>query len=138
MKSLFRFAFLIALLLSLSACGSQPSEQDAALIAVIQNYNAAWNDEDLDTVMSYFADDAVVVNKLGTFAGKEKIRSLYESAIDEFTVDCKNYEVSGNTVSFECALVDRDDGKAFTGEKYETVIENGLIASDKFIGNFTP
>ncbi|NOH04925.1 MAG: nuclear transport factor 2 family protein [Chloroflexi bacterium] len=138
MKTLFRLTLLIALLLSVSACGSQPSEHDAALIAVVENSIAAWNAEDLDAVLALYADDAVVANKLGTFEGKEKIRSLFESAIDEFSQDCRNYKANGNTVSYECALIGRDDGKAYAGEKYELVIENGLIVSDKFIGNFTP
>lgn len=138
MNTLFRFTLLIALLLSLSACGSQPSEQDAALIAVVEKSVAAWNAEDLEAVLALYADDAVITNPLGTFAGKEKIRSLFESAIDEFSEDCGSYKVNGNTVSYQCALAGRSDGKVFTGEKYEAVIENGLIVSDTFVGNFTP
>ena len=138
MNTLFRFTLLIALLSSLSACGFQPSEQDAALIAVFENSVAAWNAEDLEAVLALYADDAVVINPLGTFAGKDKIRSLFESAIDEFSEDCGNYKVNGNTISYQCALIDRDNGNVFTGEKYEMVIENGLIVSDTFIGNFTP
>lgn len=80
----------------------------------------------------------MVVNLLGTFTGKEKIRSHFESAIDEFTMDCRDHKVSGDTVSYECALAGRNDGKVFVGEKYEIVIENGLIVSDKYTGAFEP
>jgi hypothetical protein len=129
---------VLAFGLILSACGGGAAEADSLEVAVVKASVTAWNAEDLETALSYYADDAVVVNLLGTFTGKEKIRSLFESAIDEFTMDCRNYKVSGNTVSYECALAGRNDGKVFAGEKYEIVIENGLIVSDKFIGNFEP
>ncbi|MBE7433695.1 MAG: nuclear transport factor 2 family protein [Candidatus Dadabacteria bacterium] len=140
MKSLIQILGLLVLSLSLAACGGGGSaaEADSPEIAVVKASVADWNAEDLEAALSHYADDAVVVNLLGTFAGKEKIRSLFESAIDEFTMDCRNYKVSGNTVSYECALLGRSDGKVFGGEKYEVVIENGLIVSDKYVGKFGP
>lgn len=139
MKSLIQTLGLLVLSLSLAACGGGGvAEADSPEIAVVKASVAAWNAEDLEAALSHYADDAVVVNLLGTYAGKEKIRSLFESAIDEFTMDCRNYKVNGNIVSYECALLGRSDGKAFAGEKYEVVVENGLIVSDKYIGSVEP
>ncbi|GMV33642.1 MAG: nuclear transport factor 2 family protein [Anaerolineales bacterium] len=139
MKPLIQILGLLVLTLSLAACGGGgAAEADSPEIAVVQASVAAWNAEDLEAALSHYADDAVVVNLLGTYAGKKKIRSLFESAIDEFTMDCRNFKVSGNTVSYECVLLGRSDGKAFAGEKYEVVIEKGLIVSDKYVGKFEP
>jgi hypothetical protein len=137
MKSLFRIVVLFAFSVSLAACGGA-TPADSPEIAIVVAVEAAWNAEDLDTVMSYYADNAVVVNPLGTFTGKQEIRSLFESAIDEFTMNCGNHKVSGNIVSYECALAGRNDGKVFVGETYDLVIKNGLIVSDKYTGTFEP
>jgi len=118
----------------LSACGGGgAASNDDPAVTVIEGMDAAWNAKDLDAVMALFADDAVETNGLGTFTGKDQIRSVYESAIQTFSQDCKNYKVDGNTVTYECFL------QAYSGtntsiEYYESVVENGLIKSNKLTG----
>lgn len=133
MKNLFRLTILFALLLSLSACGGGASSSDSEPVAVMEALETAWNTKDIDAVMALFAEDAWETNGLGTFTGKDQIRGVYEQAIQQFSQDCKNYKVDGNTVTYECFL------QAYSGtntsiEYYESVVENGLIQSNKLTG----
>ena len=135
MKKLFRFTILFALLLSLSACGSPQVETDP--IAIMESYEAAWNAKDLDKVMEHFTDDAVETNGAGTFTGKDEIRGIYEQANEIFSMDCQNYQVNGNTATYECVMTIYDTGGIF-GERYETTFENGKIKNNMFLGGFDP
>lgn len=106
---------------------------DSPEIAVIEGMEAAWNKEELDAVMSYYADDAYSTNGLGKFTGKDAIRSVFSSVIGVFTQDCRNYTQNGNTLTYECFLQARD-GSNTSLEFYETVIEDGKVKADTFTG----
>ncbi|NOH04924.1 MAG: SnoaL-like domain-containing protein [Chloroflexi bacterium] len=135
MKNPFRFTILIALLLNLSACGSSQEVTDP--ISVIESYEAAWNAKDLDAVMEHFTDDAVETNGAGTFTGRDEIRGVYEKFNDIFSMDCQNYKVKGNSVTYDCVMTVYETGGLF-GERYETVFEGGKIKSNIMIGTFAP
>ena len=134
MNALFRIVILFALSLSLSACGGGGgAPADSPEVAVIEAMEDAWNAEDLDAVMSYYADDAVISWSMGTFHGKEEIRKVVEQYINDFTQDCRNYVQNGNTLTYECFLQART-GSNTSLEFYETVIEDGKVKSDTFTG----
>lgn len=134
MNKLFHIALLFALSLSLTACGGGgAAPADSPEIAVIEGIEAAWNKEELDAVMSYYADDAVSTNGGGKFTGKDAIRSAFEGYINDFTMDCRDYVQSGNTLTYECFLQART-GSNTSLEFYETVIENGKIKSEIMTG----
>jgi len=137
MKNLFYLTILFALLLSVSACGSSQLEEVSGPATVIEAMETAWNAQDLEAVLALYTDDAVETNRLGKFTGKEELRKLFGPIIDEFTMECGNYAVNGNTVSYECVLT-RKGGTTLAGEKYDAVIENGKIKANTFTGNFSP
>ena len=130
MKNLFRLTFLFAMLLSISACaGGGASSSDGPAVAVLEALESAWNAQDLDAAMALFAEDAVETNGLGTFTGKDAIRGLYEAGMDEFSLDCKNYKVDDNTVTYECFL--KPYSGTWTSTEYHvSVVENGEIKSN--------
>lgn len=136
MKSLFQNVVLLVFSLSLADCGGgggAVAPADSSEIAIIEALEAAWNAEDLETVMSYYADDAVISWSMGTFHGKEEIRKVVEQYINDFTQDCRNYVQNGNTLTYECFLQART-GSNTSLEFYETVIEDGKVKSDTFMG----
>ena len=135
MKNLFRFTILLVLLFGVSACGSSQADLDP--IAIIESYESAWNAKDLDAVMEHFTDDAVETNGAGTFTGKAEIRGIYEQANVIFSMDCQNYQVDGNSVTYDCVMTIYETGGIF-GERYETVFENGKIKTNTFLGSFDP
>ncbi|HEY5729521.1 MAG TPA: nuclear transport factor 2 family protein [Anaerolineales bacterium] len=135
MKNLFRIAVLFTLLFSLSACGGGDGpDADSEEAKVIEAYEAAWNEQDIDGVMALYAEDAVEKNPLGTFTGQSQIRDVTNMAMETFALECGNYKLNGNTLTYECVLKDYGDDADRT-EIYEAVIENGKIKSNIFTGN---
>lgn len=134
MKVMWIIILVTALSLMLAACGA-PAGSDPA--AVFEALDDAWNAKDLDAVMALIADDAVETNQTGTFTGKKAIRGVYSQVINLFSLDCDNYQAEGNTVTYECVLT-KYDGSGKAGERYESVVEDGKIKSNKLIGTFEP
>ena len=48
---------------------------------IVEGYVAAINAADPDGVVALFADDAVLVNPLGTFTGSDEITSFYRDVV---------------------------------------------------------
>ena len=133
MEKLFRLAVLFALLFSLAACGGGNAPEDSDEAKVIEAYEAAWNSKNIDGVMALYAEDAVEKNGLGTFTGHNQIRSVVNMALETFALECGNYNLDGNNLTYECVLKDYGDDADRT-ETYETVIENGKIESNTLTG----
>ena len=133
MKNLFRFTILFAMLLSISACGGGGDAADSEEAKVMEAYEAAWNAQDIDGVMALYTDDAVEKNGLGTFTGQSQIRGMLDQAMKTFALECGNYEVNGNVVSYDCVLKSYGGSSDIT-ETYDAVIENGKIKSNILTG----
>jgi hypothetical protein len=117
--------------LSLSACGGGAADSEEA--KVIEAYEAAWNAQDIDGVMALYAEDAVEKNGLGTITGQSQIRGVLDQAMKTFSLDCGNYKLSGNTLTYDCELKNNNGSSGGT-ETYEAVIENGKIKSNILTG----
>ncbi|HZD57691.1 MAG TPA: nuclear transport factor 2 family protein [Anaerolineales bacterium] len=130
---------MILLALILSACSGGGASKDSDPSAIIEALESAWNAKDADAAMVLFADDAVERNGLGTYNGKEAIRRVYQFVMDAHHtfMDCQNYQVNGDVVSYDCVYTD-NDGLAVDGERYEAVIEDGKIKSNMLVSNFEP
>lgn len=48
---------------------------------IVEGYVAAINAADADAVVALFADDAVLVNPLGTFTGSDEITGFYRDVV---------------------------------------------------------
>ena len=73
-------------------------------VSVIKDYDAAWNAHDVEGVMAFFADDAVVKVEPappdefgGVYTGKEQIRAGYvEPSMAGFHVESSDHRVAGH------------------------------------------
>jgi ketosteroid isomerase-like protein len=73
-------------------------------VSVIRDYDAAWNAHDVEGVMAFFADDAVVRMEPsppdefgGVYRGKEQIRAGFvEPMMPGFHVDSRDHQVVGD------------------------------------------
>jgi ketosteroid isomerase-like protein len=73
-------------------------------VSVIKDFDAAWNAHDLEGVMAFFTDDAVVrmepssPDELGgVYTGKEQIRADFvEPLMAGFHVESRNHQVTGH------------------------------------------
>ena len=73
-------------------------------VSVIKDYDAAWNAHDVEGVMAFFTDDAVVRLEPsppdvfgGVYTGKERIRAGYvEPLMAGFHVEASDYQVAGH------------------------------------------
>lgn len=84
---------------------ASPREED--LLNITKAYIDAWNARDLEAIMAFFTEDAVLRvgpppappgSEFGV--GKQQIRSAVRPQLSGFHVDAQNYRVSGNTVTF--------------------------------------
>ncbi len=67
-------------------------------VSVVKDYDAAWNTHDLEGVLAFFTDDAVVsLDPGGVYTGKEQIRAGYvEPLMPGFHVDSSDHQVVGH------------------------------------------
>jgi ketosteroid isomerase-like protein len=78
-------------------------------VSVMKDYDAAWNAHDVEAVMAFFTDDAVVRLEPappdefgGVYTGKEQIRAGYvEPTMAGFHVESRDYQVSGHQEGVE-------------------------------------
>ena len=107
----------------------------------IRAFLDAFNARDLDRVMSFFADDAVILGAGARFGGAERIEgaaairaserrsfSVHAPGGDAYSIS--NLTVTGNTVTWD----HRFKGTAHTcvGTGNEAVVEDGKIVLWKF------
>jgi hypothetical protein len=91
-------AFLFASGVVASMARAQPGVDPTAVIAA---YELARNRQDMDTALSYFADNASITQRNTTFTGKDQIRKYLEtiSARSPYIV-VSDRHTSGNIVSW--------------------------------------
>lgn len=107
-------------------------------LSVIHMLDDACNAHDLETVMSLFADDAVVRHTpppdgVGVYRGKERIRSWFEPQLPGFRVDARDHHTSGDTVTWSAMMIAdllRQMGQSEPVEaRAEAVVRAGKIVS---------
>lgn len=121
---------MVTLTVVLAACGpaATPTPPDPA--AVVQRYYEAVNTKQLDTAMTFIADNAVFVNPYGKFTGKDDIRASLQLVMnDGITFDLSNFRDTNGRVVY--------DYKVFVnGEEVEvgtdglTIVRDGKITLD--------
>lgn len=76
-------------------------------MAVVQAFNEATNSGDIDRVVAFFTDDAVLTAHPSTppdpgiYTGKQEIRAWLEPQMQNFHVDSRNMQVNGDTVTWD-------------------------------------
>lgn len=126
--------FLIMLgLLLLSGPGRVAAQEATDPLVVIEAYNLALQQGDVQAALDLFADDAVLTTRTEQLAGKEQIRAWLERlVIQNARIDQTNFEVAGDTVTWQTTFFRADlETLANTPLEAETeaVVEEGKIQS---------
>lgn len=117
--------------LMLGACGGN----DADPVAVAAGYLEAFNTDDAEAVMAFYAEDGVIEghpdDSGGLATGKAEILFL-EELVDGYQgstgmLEYINMEASGNTVTFD-TIFRNAQGRCFSFAGTELTVENDLIA----------
>ncbi len=108
--------------------------------SVIHALDEACNAHDLETAISFFADDAMARHTpppdgVGVYHGKEQIRSWFEPQIPGFHVDARDHHTSGDTVRWS-AMVTHDVLQQM-GQKQPVEAHNEAVVRDGKIVSFT-
>lgn len=130
MKKILLVIGILLVLLAAACSGGAVTQAEANPVSVVQSFYGAIKDKQLETAMSYVADDALFINPTGTYNGKEEVRSNISALID------------GNFV-FELRDLVNDDGKVtygytlfIDGENVEegdngvTIVKDGKVVFD--------
>ncbi len=88
----------------LKASGRKEGTLMADPVSVVKDFDAAWNAHDIEGVLAFFTDDAVVRMEPsppdefgGVYTGKEQIRAGWvEPLISGFHVDSSDHRVAGH------------------------------------------
>ena len=116
--------------LILAACGSD----DADPAAVIADYQEARNSGDVDAVMAFYAEDAVVeshpldADEVATGVPEIRILEARVPGIQGSTggIEFTDLVVSGNTVTFKETFFN-EEGDCFSGAGNEVTVEDDKI-----------
>lgn len=112
--------------------GCSSSTDDPA--ALVSDYLEVWNAEDGESVMVFYAEDAVVENHPDvngvTATGKAEILVIEDSMNrrqgSTGSMEYLNMEVSGDTVTFDNIFINAS-GTCFSSAGSEMTIENDMI-----------
>ncbi len=122
---------LVTLLLTLVLIGCQSNVSDQLAIELIEKLETAHNAQDVDAIVDLYAEDGVEINGAGTWRGSNKIRTLYNLAVQKFKVENTNIRVEGNKAYYDVYLI--RDGEKYRLEQYEVIIEDGKIKSNTIL-----
>ena len=113
-------------------------------ISVLKDLDAAWNAHDVEGVMSFFTDDAVVRLEPappdefgGVYTGKEQIRAGFvEPLMPGFHVESRDHQVAGHQegVGDRVIWIAMFSGEAFTQRGGELPVESpaeAILEGDK-------
>src|SRR5947208_1879501 len=76
-------------------------------MAVVQAFNEATNGGDVDRIVAFFTDDAVLTTHPSTppdpgiYTGKQEIRAWLDPQMKNFHVDSRNFQANGETVTWD-------------------------------------
>lgn len=118
---------IVIITVALAACAPAATPAPPSPTSIVQHYYDAVNKKQLDTAMTFIADEAVFVNPYGRFVGKDDVReSLQLVMSDGITFELSNFRETDGRVVY--------DYKVFVnGEQVEvgtdglTIVRDGKI-----------
>jgi limonene-1,2-epoxide hydrolase len=121
---------IAALTVLLAACAPAATPTPADPATIVQRYYDAVNKKELDTAMTFIADDVVFVNPYGKFAGKDEVRASLQLVMDDgITFDLSNFRGTSGRVVYDYMV--KVNGEAVeTGTDGLTIVRNGKITLD--------
>lgn len=127
---MFTKRLVLSLIFVLSILLAACAPAAAAPADIVQRYYEAVNAQQLDTAMSYIADDAVFVNPIGVFSGKDSVRESLQIVMDEgITFELSNFRDTNSRVVYDYQVFVNGD-QVETGTDGLTVVREGKITLD--------
>jgi ketosteroid isomerase-like protein len=126
------FLGVLTMVFILAACGqsntSNPPPADA--ISVVRGYYDAFNKKEIDTAVSYIADDALFINPTGTYTGRAEIQPHLQALADQgFFFDLSQFKDEAGRVTYAYKVL--QNGQTLdSGTGGLTIVENGKIVFD--------
>lgn len=116
--------------LLLAACGGATQAEPAAPTAIVQDFYQAIADGELETAMSYVADDALFINPTGTYTGKAEVRENISALIEGGLVfELRNLVNDDGKVTYGYTLY-IDGENVEEGDNGVTIVKDGKVVSD--------
>ena len=135
MKIRLVIAVVMTVALVAAGCSSEGDDPASDPAAVVADYLEVWNAEDVEAVMVFYADDAVIEGHPsdpdgGLATGQSEILVI-ETRLDGFqgetgTMEYLNMEVSGDTVTFDNIFIN-GSGQCFSSTGSVYTVEDGKI-----------
>ncbi len=136
-----QISFVVMLILAgtsvIAACSGDGSafSRDSDPEQVVEGYIAAYNAQDIDRVMAFFAQDALFINGKERFEGAEAIRaeellkfSVHAPGGEAYSIS--NLVVADNAVTWDHVF--RGSAHTCVGTGNEVVVEDGKIVMFTF------
>ena len=116
---------LVVFALLAAACAPTPTSDP---VSVIQAYHAAVNDKDAARAVALFADDGVLYDPFGAYAGPEQIRFRLAYLFDAgVTFEISNVQADGESVTWEQIV--RENGEPIHTGPSHAIVRAGKIVS---------
>ena len=117
---------LMSMLVTLLASACASTQPITEPVAVIEAFYEALNDGDLDTAMSFVADDARFIIDI-LYAGKAEIRDFFREDLDVGShYEFSDLRADGEEVSWTAKAT---IGAITYEDPYEAVVQEGMIVS---------
>jgi ketosteroid isomerase-like protein len=103
-------------------------------VVVVSALDAACNAGDIERVMAFFADNAILKDPMESkvLTGKQQIREWFQLQMGHFHVTSTNHRVTGNTVTWHGTLtgdIVQQMGRDTLEETAEAFVQGGKITS---------
>jgi ketosteroid isomerase-like protein len=133
------FVLVLLLVMAAPGLGACTSSDEGSPRGAVQAYFDAWNTRDVDLILSHLADDAAVeVDSAGVIvSGRDEIRAAFEQMFDrsEWTIEISDFEVDGNTVTYNFEIRS-PDGVVLDRGRSQATVQNGLVEREQMVGAF--
>lgn len=130
MKKILPFIGILLVLLAAACSGGAATQAEANPVSVVQSFYGAIKDKQLETAMSYVADDALFINPTGTYNGKDEVRSNISALIDgNFVFELRDLVNHDGKVNYGYTLF-IDGENVEEGDNGVTIVKNGKIVFD--------
>ena len=95
---------LSALMLALGLCGAQAGESPATR-ALLQRHLSAFLDNDLETVLSDYTDESMLVTADATYTGRQAIRGFFARLVPLFPRQQSRLDLDRMVIDGELAFI---------------------------------
>lgn len=144
MKATLKFNLCATLILIMTGCNSQKSEDDK-MVEFAKQYTAAWNSKNPEKMASFYAENgSLTINNGEPSKGRKQLAETakaYMEAFPDMILIMDSLEVSGSALNYHWTFTGTNTGPGGTGNKvkfsgFEQWTMNGEGLIEKSIGTY--